>query len=125
LFVGLIDDYISERDVVRLSKLIYEVLHAFLKRVRVYAFPDAKIFNPKDWVDWAIYWKQEHDSLQSRALEHGLAVLGDLANRRLTQMRIFYTQVSDILGTLADIVQPRTLEELERYGFNDQSAGER
>jgi signal transduction histidine kinase len=37
-------------------------------------------------------------------------------------MRNFYTQVSDILGTLADIVQPRTFEELERYGFNASTA---
>lgn len=34
-------------------------------------------------------------------------------------MRTFYIQVSDILGTLADIVQPRTFEQLERYGFDD------
>jgi hypothetical protein len=34
-------------------------------------------------------------------------------------MRNFYTHVADILGTIADIVQPRTFEELERYGFND------
>jgi signal transduction histidine kinase len=37
-------------------------------------------------------------------------------------MRNFYTQVSDILGTIADIVQPRTFEELERYGFNPSTA---
>ena len=35
------------------------------------------------------------------------------------QMQTFYTQVADILGTLADIVQPRTFEELKRYGFED------
>ena len=34
-------------------------------------------------------------------------------------MQRFFTQVADILGTLADIVQPRTFEELERYGFDD------
>jgi hypothetical protein len=35
------------------------------------------------------------------------------------QMQTFYTQVSDILGTLADIVRPRTVEQLELYGFQD------
>jgi hypothetical protein len=92
---------------------------AFLERVRIYALPDANISTPTDWADWAIHWKKEHSALESRALQHGPVVLGELGNRRLMQMRIFYTQVTDILGTLADIVQPRTFEELERYGFND------
>jgi internalin A len=39
---------------------------AFLERVRIYALPDTKIFKPADWVDWAIYWKREHDDLESR-----------------------------------------------------------
>jgi internalin A len=94
---------------------------SFLKRVRIYALPDAKFFQPRDWADWAIYWKREHDALESRAHEHGTVVLGEQGHRRLTQMRNFYSQVSDILGALADIVQPRTFEDLERYGFNDLS----
>jgi internalin A len=91
----------------------------FLKRVRIYALPDAKIFRPEDWADWAIYWKREHDALESRAQQHGIVVLGEQGHRRLTQMRNLYNQVADILGNLADIVQPSTFEDLERYGFND------
>ena len=93
----------------------------FLQRVRIYALPDANILKPTDWADWAIHWKQEHDELESRARQHGIFVLGELGNRRLTQMRTFYNQVSDILGTLSNIVQARTFEELERYGFDDPS----
>jgi hypothetical protein len=37
----------------------------------------------------------------------------------LTEMQTFYTQVATILGTLADVVQPRTFEELKSYGFVD------
>jgi len=92
---------------------------AFLERVRIYALPDANIFTPIAWADWAIYWKKEHDTLEGRARQHGMFVLGELGHRRLTHMRTFYHQVSDILGTLADIVQPRTLQELQRYGFCD------
>jgi hypothetical protein len=92
---------------------------AFLKRVRVYALPDAKVWEPKDWVDWAIYWKQEHDTLENRARDHGASILGEQGHRQLLQMQRFYTQVVDILGTLADIVQPRTYEDLARYGFDD------
>ena len=34
-------------------------------------------------------------------------------------MRTFNNQVSDILTTIADTVQPHTFEQLEQYGFND------
>jgi internalin A len=94
---------------------------AFLNRVRIYALPDAKIFQPEDWVDWSIYWKKEHDNLESRAQQHGIVVLGEQGHRRLTQMRNLYSQISDILGTVADIVQPRTFEDLERYGFSERT----
>ena len=71
-------------------------------------------------MDWAIHWKQEHDALDGRARQHGAAILGTHGHRRLMQMQCFFTQVADILGTLADIVQPRTFEELKRYGFDDR-----
>jgi internalin A len=92
---------------------------AFLERVRVYALRDAKVSKPSDWVDWAIYWKKEHDALNKRAQQYGAAILGQHGHDKLMQMQRFFTQVADILGTLADIVQPRSLEELERYGFDD------
>jgi internalin A len=94
----------------------------FLERVRIYALPDASIAEPTDWARLAIYWKQKYDSLDELAREYGTVVLGDPGHRRLTQMRNFYTQVADILGTLADIVQPLTFQELERYGFDDLPA---
>jgi GNAT superfamily N-acetyltransferase len=93
----------------------------FLKRVRIYALPDTKISKPTDWADWAIHWKQEHDDLDGRARQHGATILGEHGLRRLMQMQRLYTQVADILGTLADIVQPLTFEQLERYGFEDMS----
>ncbi|WP_082167682.1 COR domain-containing protein, partial [Methylobacterium aquaticum] len=95
---------------------------AFLDRVRVYALPDAKIWTPLDWTDWAIHWKQRHDELQSRAVAHGIGILGEVGGRQLRQMQGFSLSVSDILGTLTDIVQPRTFEELERYGLDDAPA---
>ena len=30
----------------------------------------------------------------------------------------FYRHISDILAVASDVVLPRTLEELERYGFD-------
>jgi hypothetical protein len=92
---------------------------AFLDRVRIYALPDVDISKPADRVKWAVHWKQEHDVLEGLAREHGYVVLGDIGGRQLMQMQRFYSQVSDILGTIADIVLPRTFEELEQYGFDD------
>jgi TIR domain len=92
---------------------------AFLDRVRVFALPDANISRPLEWANWAVHWKKEYDELESLAHQHGSVVLGGTGYRRLTQMGTFYHQVADILGALADIVQPRTFEQLENYGFND------
>ncbi len=91
----------------------------FLDRVRVYALPDAQVFTPVDWANWAVYWKKEYKQLEGLALEHGYEILGELGYRRLRQMRGFYQQAADILGNLADIVQPRTLQQLKEYGFSD------
>jgi magnesium transporter len=123
IFVILSDEYLRSpycmfelSEIWRTSK---QEGNTFLERVRVYALPDARVWQPGDWVDWAIFWKQEHDALENRARQHGASILGEHGHRKLMQMQRFYTQVADILGTLADIVQPRTFEELERYGLAD------
>ena len=61
---------------------------------------------PDRLADWAIYWKKQHDALDSRAKEHGAAILGEHGHRRLLQMQRFYTQVPDILGTLPTSYSP-------------------
>jgi hypothetical protein len=91
---------------------------AFLERVRIYNVDNVKIWEPEDWSDWAIFWKERHDALEEKARTNGLAILGQEGNRRLFQMQRYYTQVADILANLVDIVQPRSFEELERYGFD-------
>jgi internalin A len=123
IFVILSDKYLRSRycmfelsEIWRTSK---QEGDAFLSRVRVYALPGTKVSRPEDWADWAIYWRQEHDALDKRAREYGATILGEHGHRKLMEMQRFYTQVPDILGTLADIVQPRSLKELERYGLED------
>ncbi len=90
----------------------------FLRRVRVYALPDARIFSDLDWIDWAVHWKTQHDALESKAREHGVTLLGNAGYARLRQMKSFSSEVADILATIANIVQPRSFEELESYGFD-------
>lgn len=94
----------------------------FLDRVRVYALPDARIWDARDWADWAIHWKTEYEDLNARARQIGAGYIGPKCNDRLRQMLYFSTQVADILGTLTDIVQPRSFEELERYGLGGDPA---
>ncbi|MFS2012759.1 toll/interleukin-1 receptor domain-containing protein [Azospirillum sp. CT11-132] len=96
---------------------------AFLDRVRVYALPDATIWTPLDRVKWAIHWKTQHDALDTAAREHGVDVLGQSGSAELRLMQRFFTQVSDILAVLTDIVQPRSFEQLERYGFGEGGEG--
>ena len=95
----------------------------FLDRVRVYALPDATIWTPLDRVTWGVHWKEQHDALDAIARKHGVGVLGESGSADLRLTQRFYTQVTDILGTLTDIVQPRSFEQLERYGFGEDGEG--
>lgn len=91
----------------------------FLDRVRIFALPDAKLWRPIDCVNWAIYWKGAYEELEASARQHGIAILGEYGLKHLLIMQRFYLQVSDILGTMSDIIIPATLEELEKYGLDD------
>jgi internalin A len=92
---------------------------AFLERVRIFALPDTRFDRPIDRVRHAAHWNAQKTELQQAIEEHGPAVLGerDFADYKL--MLDFAHNVSDILAVMADIRRPRTLDELERYGFDD------
>jgi internalin A len=91
---------------------------AFLRRVRVYSLPDAKVWTPLDRAHYAAFWQKQHRDLEAFVKIHGAAVLGEQDFARFKMMGRFHHDVSEILATLADIVQPRTLEELKAYGFD-------
>jgi internalin A len=95
---------------------------AFLRRVRVYSLSDADIWTPIDRTRCAVFWKKQHDELAAAIREHGGDVVGEKDFGKFKLMGEFYRHVADILETMADVVQPRTLEELERYGFDDPPA---
>jgi internalin A len=123
IFVILSDKYLRSphcmfelNEIWRTSKQDREV---FLQRIRIYALPDAKIWDPIDWTDWAIHWREEYDKLDARSRQYGAGILSEHAHRRLLQMQNFYTQVSQLLGSIADIVQPRNIDQLREYGFRD------
>jgi len=96
----------------------------FVSRIRVFTLPDAKIYKPIDRVRYAAYWKKESSELEAAVKEGGgIDVLGRKDHDQYWLMRKFTSQVGDILATIADIVQPRTFEDFEKYGLDDPGTG--
>lgn len=91
----------------------------FLNRVRIYTLPCAVIATPLQRARYAVFWKEEHDQLAAFVREHGADILGEADFGRFKLMQEFAHRVGDILALVMDIVQPRTFEELEKYGFDD------
>ena len=90
-----------------------------LDRVRVYTLGDADIWKPVARLRYAAHWKKEHDELEAFVRENGgTSLLGEHDFAAFRRMGEFYRHVSDILATFADIVQPRSFEDLVRYGFD-------
>ncbi len=87
---------------------------AFLGRVRVYTLGDARIWTQEGRAGYAEHWRERYEGLRPR-----VADLGDRDLLAWRQMRAFHHNVGDMLAALANIVQPRSFDELVRYGFAD------
>jgi internalin A len=68
---------------------------------------------------YAVYWKKKYDETDSFVHENGGVILAEQDYPAYKRMGDFYRHVGNILATLADIVQPRSFEELTQYGFDD------
>jgi internalin A len=90
----------------------------FLSRIRVYALPDAKIWSPLERAQLVVYWKVESQKLEVLVNEHGFDILGHKDYQHYKLMKDFSRHIGDILTTVTDILQPRTFEDFEKYGFN-------
>lgn len=97
----------------------------FLRRVRAYALPDAQAVTVRQRAQLAAWWRREYEEIAALIKENdGHAdILANADFQRFKAMGDFYRHVPDILATLFDTVQPRTFEELERYGFDDIPPG--
>jgi internalin A len=91
----------------------------FLRRVRVYALPDAEAATPLQRARLAAWWKTQHDEIAALIKEHGAGILATEDFQRFKDMEMFCHHVPGILATLFDTVQPRSFEALEQYGFDD------
>lgn len=91
----------------------------FLEHIRVYTLPCAKIWSVDERLDYAIHWKQRYEKLEAKVKAHGYDILGERDSQAFRRMREFSRDVSDILATAADVLQPHDFEELVKYGFAD------
>jgi internalin A len=91
----------------------------FLKRCRVFCLDDAQIWNIKGRLYYAKYWKSQHDEIESQIDESGATLLARKDLEQFKLMQDFVTHVGDILAMFANIVQPRSFEDLTTYGFED------
>ncbi|POZ52408.1 leucine-rich repeat domain-containing protein [Methylovulum psychrotolerans] len=90
-----------------------------LQRVRLFSTDCARIFSALDRVNYAIYWRQQHNALQAVISEHGAAVLGETDFRQFKLMDDFARHIGDILAACADTIHARKFEDLIAYGFDD------
>ena len=63
--------------------------------------------------------RDRFQALDKLVREHGSDLLGDSDARRHRMMSRFAAEISNILATVADILQPRSSDDLDDYGFND------
>ena len=90
----------------------------FLNHTRVYSLPDAKIWTVAERANYAVYWQQESEKIRALIQERP-EIFGESDFRRYRLMRIFSQEIGEIVATLTDILQPKTFEEFEKYGFAD------
>lgn len=91
---------------------------AFLGRIRVYTLPCAAIWSLEDRVAYAVHWQERHAKLEALVRQHGDDILGDKGYQEYRAMKKFSRNVTDILTTATDILQPRSFDELVEYGFD-------
>ena len=92
----------------------------FLKRVRVYTEEDALVWTMEGRADYAVHWKVAHGKINSMVKSHGINVLGDQDKLLFGLMEKFAIEIGDMLGALTDVLQPRSLNELVTYSFDDE-----
>jgi len=92
----------------------------FLRHIRVFTLPCAKIRTPVDRTLCAVYWREEWDKLNVLVKQHGYDILGERDAHQHRLMKKFANEIGDILWTVADILKPRDFDEFAKYGFSDR-----
>jgi internalin A len=90
----------------------------FLKRCRVYSLGDAQIWILLGRLKYAKHWKAQYDEV-ANAVKEVPTILGESDYAQFKLMQDFVNHVGDVLAAFAKIVQPRSFEDLVKYGFED------
>jgi internalin A len=78
----------------------------FLRRVRVFALPDASFGTPAQRLWIAAHWQKQYDEIKSLLDEYGTDIMGEQDFRQYRMIKDFRDHVGDILATIADTVRP-------------------
>ncbi|MES2982791.1 MAG: COR domain-containing protein, partial [Verrucomicrobiota bacterium] len=91
---------------------------SFLKRIRIYRLPDAKIGTLIERLEIGVFWKKQYEQVEALIREHGPEIIGGTDFNRYKLMKDFALHVGDLIGLAMDTLQPQTIEELESFGFD-------
>jgi internalin A len=89
---------------------------SFVKRVRLFALPDADFWEPEDRVSLASHWLERHQRLIEMTR---LGAIGGGDAQKMIEMKRFSLDLPEILEALANRVQPRSFPDVVRYAFED------
>jgi internalin A len=124
LFVFLSDRYLRSpycmRELFEVWRSCNGADEDFLRRIRVFALPSAKIWTPLDRGLWAAWWRDELGALDKLVKERGIDILGENDAHQHRLMKRFANEIGDILWTVADTLRPRDFDEFLKYGFSDR-----
>jgi len=82
---------------------------------------DSKIGEPEERVARAQFWKEKARKLEA-AFKGDASVLSPKLLEEYKLMLDYAHHLTEILDLFADIRQPRSFEELMKYGFDDPPA---
>lgn len=123
IFVFLSDKYLkSTFCMFELSEIWRNCLlepERFLKRIRVFTLPCAKIWSPEERTAYAIYWKLRWESLEATRQTHGSDIVCDQDSEEHRRMRDYSRNIGTMLASMTKKLQPRDFEDLVKYGFAD------
>ncbi|MGA8755311.1 MAG: COR domain-containing protein [Stellaceae bacterium] len=90
----------------------------FAERIRAFTLPSTRIATFTDRNPYASYWDERHRELED-LIRRNPSIVGEADFREFRLAAIFYRDVSDILAAIADILQPRDFDHLEKHWLDD------
>ena len=91
----------------------------FLQRVRVFKLPDAQISKLKDRLAYTEYWLKEFAETQKAVDRVGAVNLSGPSLQQWKAMRYFAEKTDTILTHLADVLKPKSINDLAEAMFDE------